>query len=48
MNYEEKIKSLTPERKLELWNQVKDTSFSNKTRYMMIYYKALKLWYLTK
>lgn len=46
MNYEQAISSLTPENKRILWDKYKDLSFSNKTKYMMVYYQAKKEKYL--
>lgn len=48
LDYESLISKLTPERKLELWQKVKDLNFSNKTKYRMIYYSAIKEKYLTR
>ena len=48
MDYEQAISSLTPDRKRELWDKYKDLNFSNKTKYRMIYYEAIKNKYLTK
>lgn len=48
MNYEEKVKVLTPERKLELWDKVKNLDFSNKTKFAIIYYESISKGYITK
>ena len=42
MDYESLISTLTPERKRQMWDKVKDLNFSNKTKYRMIYYSAIK------
>lgn len=47
-DYEQLIKALTPERKIQLWWKVKDLNFSNATKYRMIYYKAIAEGYITK
>lgn len=46
MNYEEKLKSLTPEQKLELWKKYKDSTLSKESKYRAIYYEAKSLKYL--
>ena len=48
MDYEALISKLTPDRKRELWDKVKDLNFSNTTKYRMIYYSAIKEKYLTR
>jgi len=48
MDYEQEIWKLTPDRKRELWDKVKDLNFSNKTKYRMIYYEAVKEGYLIR
>lgn len=45
-DYSQELAKLSDSQKTELWNEVKDMSFSNKTRFAMIYYKAKKLKYL--
>ena len=48
MKYEEQLKSLTPERKLELWSKWEKSNLSKESKYRAIYYEAIKKWYLTK
>lgn len=46
MNYEEQLKKLTPDRKLELWSKYKDSTLSKGSKYRAIYYDAKALKYL--
>lgn len=48
MNYELELSKLTPERKLELWQKVKDLQFSYKTKCRMLYYICIKEGFLQK
>lgn len=41
MDYEEKLKALTPERKNQLWNLYKDLNLKKETKMKMVYYKAI-------
>lgn len=48
MKYEDQLKSLTPERKLELWSKWEKSTLSKESRIRAVYYEAIKKWYLTK
>lgn len=46
MKYEDQLKSLTPERKLELWSKWEKSNLSKDSKLRAIYYEAKKLKYL--
>lgn len=46
MNYEEQLKKLNPERKIELWSKYKDSPLSQESKYRAIYYDAKSKNYL--
>lgn len=46
MNYEEALKSLTPDQKISLWSKYKDSPLSQESKYRAIYYDAKSKNYL--
>lgn len=47
-DYEQAIKFLTPDQKINLWSKYKNSPLSQKNKLKAIYYDALSKGYLTK